>query len=294
MLDLAYEAVKRFKRQDVVRMSRRLKQELLTLCIFAPLMYTDLRAQFSSEIHLTDASSALKAVVSAPLDVNVVREVSRFALKKGRWVRMLTPVQRWLKEHGMLGEAEELPEGSLAEEPGVPIFEELVTSLEFETTLVCKTCRGSHINVSELEAIGLAEGQIRHSAHRTRPLVGSDSQVALAAAIKGRASSVKLNQVLRRMLVNVAVGRLRPSFFWVPTSLNVADDPTRNRSNRKASSALPSWARSLLGSPCCTRELDARVDELYGDAGDTHILLTYIHHVVRSRRPFWWGMCSRS
>ena len=55
LLDLCYEAVKRFERTDEIQMSRSLKQELLSLCILAPFMFGDMRACFVGEIQMIDA-----------------------------------------------------------------------------------------------------------------------------------------------------------------------------------------------------------------------------------------------
>ncbi|CAE7892357.1 hypothetical protein AK812_SmicGene18597 [Symbiodinium microadriaticum] len=135
----------------------RLKQKFLSLCILAPFMYADLRAGFSSELQTVDASSEKIAVVKAEVPSHVVKELSRHCLKKGRWARLLSPAQNWLREKGLVSEEEELPAGELLEEASTPLFEGLVPALRFETVQVSSCSQRDHINLSELKSIGAAE-----------------------------------------------------------------------------------------------------------------------------------------
>ena len=62
----------------------------------------------------------------------------------------------------------------------------------------------------------------------SRPLVGADSQVTLAALLKGRSSSYRINYALARSLPTVLGAELFPSYGFVPSKVNVSDDPTRH------------------------------------------------------------------
>ena len=58
---------------------------------------------------------------------------------------------------------------------------------------------------------------------------GCDSRVVVGAFGKGRSSSHQLNGVLRSILGWLVLGRVQWRNFFIPTDLNVADDPTRSR-----------------------------------------------------------------
>ena len=266
LLDLCYEAVKRFDRTDVIQMSRRLKQEFLSLCILAPFMYADLRAGFGSELQMVDASSEKIAVVKAEVPSHVVKELSRHCLKKGRWARLLSPAQNWLRERGLLSEQAELPAGELLEEASTPLFEGLVPALRFETVHVSSCSQKDHINLSELKSIGAAERRCANFSPRSRPLIGGDSQVAVASVMKGRASSRVLNDQLKCMLFDVITGRLSSRFFWIASKLNPADDPTRGTPLRKPHAPEPAWFSSLKRDPKDFDALDRLLCSLYGPA----------------------------
>ena len=57
LLELVYEAMRVRDLDDVLRLSGRLRMELLSLVIVAPLMCADLRAAPSDRLWLVDASS---------------------------------------------------------------------------------------------------------------------------------------------------------------------------------------------------------------------------------------------
>ena len=77
---------------DVLRLSGKLRMELLSWVILAPLLQANLRAAPSSRLWLVDASSKKIAVVSTDIGKTVATELSRFTLRKGSWSRMLSPL----------------------------------------------------------------------------------------------------------------------------------------------------------------------------------------------------------
>ena len=243
LLDLAYEMPHRFPRTSVVRMSRRLKQELLTVCIVAPFIHTNLRAPFVNELVMTDASSSKIAGVHASVPASVVQELSRFALRKGAWVKLLTPVQAWLRQRDL---GDDDPFDTLGvEHQSTPLFEEVAQCLKFRTSFVAPARPTEHINISELRAIGAAEARAESLYPGSRQLLGTDSQVAAAAIAKGRSSSPQLNQVLKGMLPGVIAGGVQTKVFWVSTSNNPADDPTRDKPLRDPRRCAPQWLIDL-------------------------------------------------
>ena len=205
-------------------------------------------------------------MVKAAVPAHVVRELSRHTLKKVRWSRLLSPAQNWMKEKGLLGEDEELPSGEILEEAVTPLFESLVPSLTFAIIHVSITFKGDLINLSELKSIAAAERRCANQNPKTRPLIGGDSQVAVAAAMKGRFSSRILNDQLKCMLFDVITGRLSSKFFWVGSKLNPADDPTRGVAVRAASEKQPAWFLNLRHNPSDFSALDRLLCHLYEHA----------------------------
>ncbi len=245
LLDLSYDACRAFRSIDVVKLSRRLVQELTVIALLAPFMYSDMRSLPSPRLYTTDASNSTYAACSATISASASTELIRYTMKKGKWSRLLSPVQKWLRERNLLELDDELPGCEGASPDGVPLlWEAVVGSLDFR---VCATraCRKEHINVSELRSIGLAESIEGSLPEKSRPLIGTDSQVALACVIKGRSASSILNHQLCTMLPNVVGSRLHSRFFWVPSKLNPADDPTRGRPIRRAAFPQPDWLASL-------------------------------------------------
>ena len=100
--------------------------------------------------------------------------------------------------------------------------------------------RRGHINLLESSAlVSLLEELVRKSPE-TRVNILLDSQVAKSSQAKGRSSSQALQPLLKRSASLQLVGGLYIGLNFAPTRLNVADDPTRSRPLRLAST------RSLL------------------------------------------------
>eukprot|EP00438_Fugacium_kawagutii_P036422 Skav236207 [mRNA] locus=scaffold98:76671:78275:- [translate_table: standard] len=89
--------------------------------------------------------------------------------------------------------------------------------------------RQEHINILELRTIvHTLEWRLRSSHYGDcRSLHLSDSQVALAVAIKGRSSSRVLNRLLRRYAALQVAGGVHPLLAWIESELNPADAPSR-------------------------------------------------------------------
>ena len=143
---------------DVLRLSGRLRMELLSLVILSPLLQSDLRATPSSRMWLVDASSKKIAVVSTPLGDNAAKELGRFTLRKGSWSRMIPPAMQWARRHNILAEEDELPDGIDPDVAGSRwIWEELVQNSSFRLDRAKRARAFNHINFSELLSFGEAE-----------------------------------------------------------------------------------------------------------------------------------------
>ena len=257
LLETVHEALRGRAFDEVLRLSDRLRSELLSLVIVAPLLQADLRAAPSDRLWLVEASSRKLAVVSADLPCPLSKELGRFTLRKGALNRLLPPSMQWARRHDLLAEDEELPNGPDPATTGSRwIWEELVAGSSFRLDLVRRTCRLDHINVSELLSHSEAEHLATHD-HRLsgaprrgpqRPLLGTDSQVVAAAIAKGRSASTCLDGIMRTFLPNVLSQGLYTQPFWIGTKHNVADDPTRDVPVRAPSGPWPDWADDVMSN----------------------------------------------
>ena len=87
--------------------------------------------------------------------------------------------------------------------------------------------RNAHINILELSALEKLATMLVQTGSSQRVVSMADSFVVSAAAAKGRTSSVGLAPTLRRYNALCVAGGLFINVPFVPTRLNVADDPTR-------------------------------------------------------------------
>ena len=135
--------------------------------------------------------------------------------------------------------AEELPDGqTLASHP---LRIELGTCLQFEVLEKRAAVRQVHINVLELRGMVRSErlAALEHFPGRSFAL--ADSQVALGAWLKGRSSSIVLNQELQQSLpIHLGCGMISNA-GCIPSEVNATDDPTRHRAVRKPEKLAESW-----------------------------------------------------
>ena len=244
LIDELYAAQQGRSSDTVVRLSRALLDELWLLVVLGPLAVSDLRAQTLPKIFLSDASEEFKASVSVDITVELGRELHRHALARGTWSKLLTPWKLWCKQKGELFEADELPDGV----PLVshPMWLELAQSLQYRLHHRKQVRSRRHINLLELEAILEVEERLASRTSDKRYLLGSDSQVALAAVLKGRSSSPRLNKLLQRSLALLLGSGLYGSYGYIPSLANSSDDPTRHCAVRRPTKEMPSWLCSAL------------------------------------------------
>ena len=96
----------------------------------------------------------------------------------------------------------------------------------------------SHINILEFSVIERLAKKLISKGQHGRIVCLVDSHVVSAASSKGRTSSLGLAPVLRRFCALCVAGGLFWHSPYVPTRLNVADDPTRLCSLRSPSGCL--------------------------------------------------------
>ena len=237
------------KDQDcVIKIEAALYQELLICASLLPLAVVELRADYNPDVFAVDASDWGEAVTSCPTTSAFTKELSRHALRKGVWTRLLAPAAARARSHGNLDPDRELPGGEEARFRSHPLWTTVFRVGKFGVAWKRGTPRRRHINIGELRAFLHAEkaGKLRGKASRV--LIGGDSQVALRCMLKGRSVSRSLNLELQKSLGFILGGGVQSYLMYCPTKLNPADDPTRGAAVREPSLPEPSWwASALLG-----------------------------------------------
>ena len=244
LADLCFQAVRHGEPQTVLRLSPELLAELATFVLLGHTAVLDLRAPVRDHIIATDASSSWQAAVEADIEVGVAEEFFRHALQRGAWTRLLTPPSAWLREHDLLSPESELPGDMqfvthpVAEAAArVPAYRCLWRQ-EYRTRM--------HINIAELGAYLREESRLAGRCKSVRQLFGLDSQVCLGALVKGRSASPALNRMLQASLGPLLSSRIFPAYFFFPSALNPADDPTRGQPVRRPSLQPPDWWHALV------------------------------------------------
>ena len=106
--------------------------------------------------------------------------------------------------------------------------------------------QSSHINILEFAVLEKLAVSLVQSGRSQRVVSLADSFVVSAAASKGRTSSLGLGPVLRRFNALCVAGGLYVNVPFVPTRLNVSDDPSRDAPLRSPSGSfdISEWDRA--------------------------------------------------
>lgn len=244
LMDSLFGSYRGCKGREIVRMSGRLRDDLLIMVTLLPLAATNLKAQVAPRITATDASNWGEAAVTAAVPSQVANELYRHVLRKSVWVRLLRPSAAWMRSHGVLPAEEELP-GEEECFRSNPLWQVLAEGLQYHL-MYAKSARGRrHINIGELRAVLRAERLHGREAPSTREIFGVDSQVAIGTLVKGRSSSPSLNSELVRSLPDMLGYDSYSESIYFETHCNRADAPTRGRDIPGPSRSLPDWWRSL-------------------------------------------------
>ena len=229
---------------DIVRLSEALKDELLSLVVLGTLCYVNLRAKVLQTFRATDASDWGTAAVAAALPYQVAKEAMRFSLSRSLWSRLLPPGKAWLKQKGLLSFSEELPGDEKYDTH--PLWELLARALTFSTQWRRAHTRSVHINVAELEGHLREERTLCRQHQSFRCVYGLDSQVALGALVKGCSASKSLNRLLQRSLLPMFGADAYSGCGFLPSAINRAEAPTRDREVEGPDMDLPAWWSSLV------------------------------------------------
>ena len=242
-----YAAQRGREREDVILMSKELKDEMMMCVALLPAAIIDLRLAPSPLLIATDASSTAEAAVATEVGEKRTKEFQRYGLQKGLWNRLLSPAKAWTREKALEDDMEPEDVEAADQLPGEqyemhPLWQEVVESCEFaEYGPVRHSKRREHINLKEVSAALAAEEKHGQEHPSTYFVNLQDSQVSLACLVKGRSSSWAINKKLRKSLPSHLSHNTRPVYGYVRSKLNPGDDPTRDKPVRKASKQVPDW-----------------------------------------------------
>ena len=110
LLDQLYFAIDCHKQSDFIQITPALAQELLMLCIIAPVVQCNLRLEPPCKLFTVDASQHTIAVLEACVPRALGAVLHRFAVRQGKWTKFLTAPGAYLRERDLLPPEEELPE----------------------------------------------------------------------------------------------------------------------------------------------------------------------------------------
>lgn len=243
VMEEIYSAQRGRPQDAVVLLSAKLQEELLCAAALVAITAVDFRTRPSTRVVASDASSTREAAVCCHLGIPAIKELQKQALQKGLWNRLLSPDRSYLREKGLLEEDEELPEQKYAMHPA---WEEIVSTQQFVAFgKVRERSKRQRINLGEISSALSAErlhGLLEPSSFY---LHLQDSQVSLAALVKGRSSSASVNALLRSSIPHHVGQAVRPFYGFVRSALNPSDDPTRRAKIRRPTRAPSTWLRDL-------------------------------------------------
>ena len=234
--------------KEILRLSDDLVDELFTMMVLSMLAVVNLRARTMGTLRATDASDWGMAAVGASIPVAIAREAMRISLSRSVWSKLLPPSKAWLRVKGLLDPLDELP-GEEAFDVH-PFWEALARVPLFKEHWRRAHPKPVHVNIGELRAHLREESRIATDCTSVRVPYALDSQVALGALVKGRASSKALNlELIKSIPLHVGSDLYSGFGFW-PSKLNRADGPTRDADPDPPDLMIPAWWTSLCaGDP---------------------------------------------
>lgn len=203
-------------------------------------MCHSMRAETSHRVYWTDASEFGGGIVYAPdvapENIEVLAETAVATL----WVKASTKTQEQQSSRPLGFEKERSVWGgevlsgvdfvATAKSRTVPpVFRHVLEDCVFTTAIACQWRRQAHIIELELDALRLS---MEHASsvsplHPSQIWLALDSAAALGILRKGRTSSFCLNVVARNICALVLSHDIWPSYFWTPTDLQAAKEPSR-------------------------------------------------------------------
>ena len=206
--------------------------ELTLFANLIPLVYQDLRAEWTDDVIATDASEwGLGAVIArcSPLDV------ARCGRLSERWRFRLSDARGGArKQAGVVSRSGDRIEGDVSrvERPAASSFEEVPdVILRSRWRLVGRSRwkRQEHINVLEARALCYGVNRLARRAYYLgkRALLLCDSMVVTLASAKGRSSASALVQTMRRIAALLLATGISLHVRWLPSERNPSDAASR-------------------------------------------------------------------
>lgn len=240
-----YGAQRNRNKNDVIRLSPELRDELFCCISLIVLTYVDFKLSPCPLLLASDASTTAEASVVTEVGAAATNEFHRHALEKGLWSKLLRPEAAYRREKGCLEQWEEMPSETYSIHP---LWQEICNSLQFrEYGEVIRPRARRHINLGEIDAALKGEVDIGREFPDSFYIHLQDSQVSLGSLVKGRASSFQINRRLSTSIPDHVLYNTRPFYGFVDSAQNPADDPTRTREVRKPAHAPPPWLDQALG-----------------------------------------------
>eukprot|EP00971_Amphidinium_carterae_P136258 2699960-Amphidinium_carterae.1 len=221
-------------------LTRQVRDELLGLCVLAPLMSCRLDTPMSEFLVATDATIRKGAVVtsrlSSPSQAAFLWRASDQPVSKMTFVPTLECNRD--DDKFVLRVPPQINEALNA----------FVCSSQFRAASSYTFKSEAHINRQEMLAwLSGLRFVVRHKLARGRRVVCAiDSMVSVNVIKKGRSSSRQLNAVLQRALALQVIHGIDVLPLWIPSEVNPADDPTRKAKLRRAVPLDPSMERLLM------------------------------------------------
>eukprot|EP00971_Amphidinium_carterae_P193149 3833319-Amphidinium_carterae.1 len=198
---------------------RRVKDELVALCLLAPVMKFDLTAPISRWAVATDATLLRGAATVAPLSPEAA---TTLFLRSDRAPQIMEFIRGEIDEDMFVAKYTRAPD---------VLVHDLVGSLSFTTVAPYAFREVQHVNKQEGLAwrSGVFAALRRSMIQGTRCICLLDSAVFAGAIKKGRSSSRRLNSVLRSVMPDLVLHSTSILPVWIGTKHNPADDPTRGQ-----------------------------------------------------------------
>lgn len=246
-MEQIYLAQRGLSRATVIRVSQLLHDELQVAAALVALTSIDLRLSPSPRLVASDGSSTSEAAVECNIGEVATPKLHRHTLQKGLWNRLLNPVGAYRREKGELEAEAELLGDSFESLYGMhPVWEEVVASQTFrQFGPTRRSKKRRHINIGELRAALAAEKEEGRRKHDSFYVHLQDSQVSLAALLKGRSSSAAVNRELKKSIPEHFGSGIRPFYAYVRSKRNPSDDPTRAKEVRRAEREEAEWMRRM-------------------------------------------------
>jgi hypothetical protein len=195
-------------------------------------MESDIRSHIFDELWATDATPTDAGATTAAIPKELGYFLHSHAEQRGSRVR--------LNAVGNLTVAD----ADLRLMPASPVVEEVTAALPWRVTSSDSFTHTHHINLQEANSMGRevtkTVGKTASFLQARRQLLLCDSSVCVGAFSKGRSSSFKLNDLLRKSIPYFDVGHLVLALLWIATSKNPSDYPSRFK-------PLPPPKSSLIG-----------------------------------------------